>query len=91
MKNKKVAALQYKSEKDKAPKIIAKGRGRVAEEILKIAKKHNIPIQENEELVNALSMLDIGEHIPEKLYPVVAKILAFIYTLDKKAADIYKL
>ncbi len=90
MKNKKVAALQYKSEKDKIPKLIAKGRGRVAEEILKIAKKHNIPIQENEELVNALSMLDIGEYIPEKLYPVVAKILAFIYTLDKKAADIYK-
>ncbi|MCK4308261.1 EscU/YscU/HrcU family type III secretion system export apparatus switch protein [candidate division WOR-3 bacterium] len=90
MKNKKATALQYKSKKDKAPKVIAKGRGRVADEILKIARKHNIPIQENEELVSALLMLDIGEFIPEELYPVVAKILAFIYTLDKKAAEFYK-
>ena len=74
MKNKKATALQYKSKKDKAPKVIAKGRGRVADEILKIARKHNIPIQENEELVSALLMLDIGEFIPDLIRALLKRV-----------------
>lgn len=87
MKDKKAAALKYESKKDKAPQVIAKGKGGIAEEILKIAKKYGIPIQENDKLVDALLMLDIGEFIPEDLYPVVAQILAFIYKLDKRAKE----
>lgn len=81
---KKAVALKYEPQKDKAPKVIAKGRGRVAEKIIELAKKYGIPIYEDKQLVSMLMKLDLEEIIPENLYPIVAKIIAFIYTLDRK-------
>ncbi|MEW6603021.1 MAG: EscU/YscU/HrcU family type III secretion system export apparatus switch protein [Nitrospirota bacterium] len=85
MKNKqdKAAALKYIHGKDTAPKLVAKGRGKVAEKIIELAKAHGIPLQEDKELVEFLSMLDLYQEIPPDLYRAVAEILAFVYSLKK--------
>ncbi len=80
----KAAAIKYVKEKDNAPRLVAKGQRKIAEKIIEIAKKENIPIEKDEELVEVLASLDIGEEIPPQLYEVVAKILAFIYSKNKK-------
>lgn len=64
--------------------MVAKGQRKIAEKIIEIAKKENIPIEKDEELVEVLASLDIGDEIPPQLYEVVAKILAFIYSKNKK-------
>jgi flagellar biosynthesis protein len=75
----RVAALRYDHPKDRAPKLVARGEGHVAEKILALAKEHGIPIHEDRELVEVLSRLDLEEDIPGEVYQVVAEILAFLY------------
>ncbi len=82
-KSEKAAALKYRHGKDSAPKLVAKGSGKVAEKIIEIAKAHGIPVQEDKELVEFLSMLDLYQEIPPDLYRAVAEILAFVYALKK--------
>ena len=84
----KAAALQYNRGDASAPKMVAKGRGKVAEKIVEIAKAHNIPIKEDKDLVEFLSTLDLYQEIPEELYKAVAEIIAFIYELKDKAAKL---
>lgn len=79
---KKAAAIRYDKEVDKVPKLVAKGRGIVAEKIIEKAKEHDIHITEDHDLVEALSTLDIYEEIPEDLYRVVAYLLAEIYKIN---------
>jgi flagellar biosynthesis protein len=79
------AALKYTQGKDSAPKLVAKGRGAVAEKIIEIARAHGIHIKEDKALVEVLSSLDLYQEIPPELYKAVAEILAFIYRLNKKA------
>lgn len=81
---KKAAALKYDMEKDDAPKLIAKGKGDIAEKIIETAAEHDIPIQEEQDIIEVLTRLNIGEEIPEKLYEAVAEILSFIYLLEEK-------
>ncbi len=78
-------ALHYDGES--APQVTAKGSGDLAEKIIAIAKKHNVPLQENNELVQLLSNLELGEKIPEALYLAVAQIIAFTYMLKDKQPD----
>ena len=75
-------ALQYDGET--APKVTAKGTNEIAEQIIELAKKHNIPLTENKELVTLLSTLELGEEIPEALYLAVAEVIAFAYILKGK-------
>ncbi|WP_164930594.1 EscU/YscU/HrcU family type III secretion system export apparatus switch protein [Aquifex aeolicus] len=75
---KKAVALKYNPEEDRAPVIVAKGRGEVAEKIIKIAKEKGIPITEDENLVEALIKIDLYEEIPPELYEAVAKVIAFV-------------
>ncbi|WP_100373220.1 EscU/YscU/HrcU family type III secretion system export apparatus switch protein [Bacillus sp. FJAT-45037] len=82
-KKKHAVALRYHTTKQEAPEVIAKGRGFVAEELIEKAKEHQIPIQEDESLVELLGQLDINQTIPPELYEVVAEVFAFIYRLDK--------
>ena len=82
--DKKAVALKYERGKDKAPKVIAKGKGHIGEKIIQIAKEHNIPIKEDPVLVEALSQIEINQEIPPELYKAVAEILAFIYRQTKK-------
>ncbi len=83
--NKQAVALRYQPDRDVAPKLIGKGKGYVAEEIIKRAKENNIPIQQDETLVELLSELDINESIPPELYDVVAELFAFLYRIDKES------
>jgi len=83
-KAKKVTALRYDQEKDSAPKVVAKGRGIIAEKILEKAKEHNVLIKEDPDLLEALYRLDIYQEIPENLYRVVAEILSEVYRINKK-------
>lgn len=80
-RDKKVAALSYDFE-DSAPRIVAKGVGLVAQNILQEAQKHNIPVYEDENLAKMLTQLEIGDHIPPELYEIVAQILIFITDID---------
>ncbi|PKR87044.1 EscU/YscU/HrcU family type III secretion system export apparatus switch protein [Heyndrickxia camelliae] len=77
-------ALSYHSEKYSAPIVKAKGKGYVAENIIEKAKENNIPIQEDQSLVQLLGNLDINETIPEELYEAVAEVFAFIYRVDQQ-------
>lgn len=79
--DKKAVALSYDIN-DTAPKIIAKGSGLVAENILKSAEESDIPVYEDEKLAKMLTQLDIGDNIPPELYDIVAQILVFITDVD---------
>jgi flagellar biosynthesis protein len=81
---KKAAALKYERGKDSAPRVVARGKGAVAEKIIELAKKHNIPVIQDTELVSLLVNLDPGEEIPPALYRAVAKILALIYSVTRR-------
>jgi flagellar biosynthesis protein len=77
-------ALGYDPEKDRAPKVLAKGLGPIAEAILAIARKHNVHIHEDAALARSLYVLELGQEIPEEFYVALAEVLAFIYRLDRK-------
>lgn len=81
---KKAAAIGYDSKKDKAPKLLAKGSGAIAEKIIEKAKEHNIHIKEDKDLVEVLGTLELHEEIPENMYKVVAELLAEIYRINAK-------
>ncbi len=83
-KRKAAVALKYEAEKDAAPKITAAGKGKLAEKILELAERYNIPVHEDAPLAELLSKLEVGETIPPELYPVVAEILAWVYSLNRK-------
>jgi len=84
LKQNKAVALKYKALEDTAPKVVAKGRGKVAEKIIQIAKEHDIYVHEDPDLIEVLSQLDLREEIPPDLYVVVAELLAFIYSLNRQ-------
>lgn len=77
--SKKAVALKYDAEKDTAPKVVAKGRGFIAQKIIELARQHGVPMKEDDALVEVLSKLDIYEEIPVELYKAVAEILVFVY------------
>ncbi|HYE80551.1 MAG TPA: EscU/YscU/HrcU family type III secretion system export apparatus switch protein [Clostridia bacterium] len=81
-KHKKAAALTYDTG-ETAPRVIALGKGEVAQRIIETAKENDIPVFENSGLVDALLQLEIGEQIPPELYSVVAEVLVFISNVDK--------
>ena len=76
-------ALSYHSGMT-APKVIAKGKGVVAEEIIRRAQEHGIYVHESAELVTMLMQLDLDERIPPELYIAVAELLAWLYQLESK-------
>ena len=78
-------ALKYDQLHDKAPRVLAKGRGYVAENILATAQQNTIPVYQNKTLVNMLMALDIDREIPPELYRTIAEVMAHVYRLDKKA------
>jgi flagellar biosynthesis protein len=78
---KRATALGYDAETDVAPRVLAIGRGVIADQIVAIAKANGIPIHEDPVLVEALSNVQINQAIPVELYEIVAEILAYIYRL----------
>src|SRR3989338_417008 len=78
-------ALRYDIDRDKAPLIIASGRGLVADEILRLAEDNKIPLYEDPELAKLLAKLEMDTEIPAELYTLVAEVLFFVYKLDRMA------
>ncbi|WP_373035899.1 EscU/YscU/HrcU family type III secretion system export apparatus switch protein [Sulfurimonas sp.] len=80
----KAAALRYNTEKESAPRVIAKGKGKSAENIIKIAELHNLPIKKDEDLIELLSKVEIDKEVPAALYKAVAEVFSFIYKTTNK-------
>lgn len=74
-------ALAYQTG-DLAPKVVAKGRGLIAEEIIARAREHGVFVHESKELVALLMQVDLDKNIPPALYRVVAELLAWLYHID---------
>lgn len=74
-------ALAYQTG-DLAPKVVAKGRGLVAEQIIERAREHGVFVHESKELVALLMQVDLDRHIPPALYRAVAELLAWLYHID---------
>ena len=81
---KKAIALRYSAEKENAPRLLAKGIDRSAENIIKIAELHNIPIQKDEDLVELLSKVELDNEVPDNLYKTVAELFSFLYKMSKE-------
>ncbi|MBP6421267.1 MAG: EscU/YscU/HrcU family type III secretion system export apparatus switch protein [Propionivibrio sp.] len=74
-------ALAYR-QTDAAPRVVAKGKGLVAEEIIARAREHGVFVHESPELVALLTQVDIDEHIPPQLYQAIAELLAWLYRIE---------
>lgn len=81
-KVKQAIALEFDPE-DEAPRVIASGKGEIAERIIEKAKEAAVPVHRDDKLADTLARLDIGDMIPPELYEVVAEILVFVDSMDK--------
>lgn len=88
-KIKTAIALEY-DPSDDAPKVIASGRGLLAEKIIEKAQESDVPIHRDDKLAETLSRLEIGDMIPPELYEVVAEILIFVDSMDKLKSKMMK-
>jgi flagellar biosynthesis protein len=79
---KRAAVLRYDVEKDRTPVLVAKGAGLIAERIIEIAEKYNIPIHYDPGLCELLSKLEIDTEIPPSLYEAVASLITFIWGIE---------
>jgi flagellar biosynthesis protein len=81
---KQAVALRYVAGKDTAPKMVAKGQGRMAEQILALARKNYVPIRHDPHLVEVLGSLKVDQEIPPQLYRAIAAILAFLHRINNR-------
>ena len=88
-KNKKAVALKYKENEDVAPRVIAKGKGEIAEKIIETGEKSKIQIYEDENLIEDLLKLELYDEIPPELYEAMAEIILFVYSINKEKGDCY--
>lgn len=86
-KEKTAVALSY-DPSDVAPKIVATGKGHVADKIIASAKENDVPFYKDSKLADTLSKFEIGEAIPPELYEVVAEILVFVDGMEKVKAKL---
>jgi len=82
-KRDKAVAVEYDAERSSAPLVTAKGEGFVARRIVEIAQAADVPVVEDAALVSALLSLELGQEIPVELYEVVARVLSWVYRLEK--------
>jgi flagellar biosynthesis protein len=80
----KAVAILYDSQNSPSPKVIASGKGEIAKRIIETARQSGVHIQEDANLVELLSKIDIGDEIPTELYQTVAEVLAFVYQVNNK-------
>jgi flagellar biosynthesis protein len=81
----RAVALRYEKDRDRAPHVVAKGRGWVARKIIEEAKMQGLPMREDPLLVEALIGLDLYQEVPEELYKVIAEIYVFLYQVRNEA------
>ena len=76
---------------DMAPKVIATGKGALADKIIEKAKEADVPLHQDSKLAGTLSKLEIGDYIPPELYEVVAEILVFVDEMEKMKGKVSKI
>ena len=81
---KKAAALKYDQARNMAPRVVAQGKGHIAEQIIRVARESDVPLLEDRNLANVLEAMDLETEIPAELYRAVAEVLVFIYRLNGK-------
>jgi flagellar biosynthesis protein len=81
-KAREAVALAYR-QTDAAPRVVARGKGQIADQIIAKAKEHGVYVHESPELVALLTQVDIDEHIPPQLYMAVAELLAWLYRIEQ--------
>ena len=84
MKKLKAAALRYDTTKENAPRLVAKGEGKTAENIIKIAELNDLPIKKDEDLIELLSNVELDKEVPDALYKAVAEVFSFVYKVSRK-------
>jgi len=89
-KIRRAAALRYDRKINSAPLIVAAGEGLVAQRIEKIARENQVPVVKNDDLVQALTSLEVGTEIPPDLYQLVAEVLAYVMQVDKRYGKVRK-
>lgn len=80
----KAVALRYDEHKETAPRVLAKGEGCIAQKIKQIALENNIPVHQDDTLIELLAQVEIDHEIPPELYAAVAEILCWIYRADNE-------
>lgn len=85
----KAVALRYREHEDRAPRVVAKGEGLVAEQILATARQNGIPIHQDHDLLELLAQVDIDREIPSELYTAVAEILSWIYRANSEMRSLH--
>jgi flagellar biosynthesis protein len=80
----RATALGYEPDQDAAPRVLATGRGKIAQQIIDLAIANGIPLREDPILAAALANIDVNEEIPPELYAVVAEVFAYIYRIRGK-------
>ena len=88
MPKKAAIAVHYEKEFDTAPRIVAKGKGSIAEKIIELARKNAVPLYEDPDLIEVLSKLDLGQEIPSEMYKLIAEVLVYVYRSNNKAKKI---
>ena len=87
----KAVALRYDKEQEKAPRVLAKGEGESAKNIIKIAQLHKLPIKKDADLIELLSKVEIDKEVPQELYKAVAELFSYIYkitnTMEEKTEE----
>jgi len=75
-------ALTYGKNQGGAPRVVAKGRGLIAQAIIERARQHGVYVHESEDLVGLLMRVELDQEIPPQLYLAVAELLAWLYRLE---------
>lgn len=86
-KRPRAVALRYHPEApflDAAPRLVAKGRGLLADRILDLAREHGVPVERDPDLLEALEPLDVDMMIPPELFQAVAVMLAALYRANRR-------
>jgi flagellar biosynthesis protein len=84
MIKKRAVALRYKNEESEAPKVVAKGSGSLADEIVRRAEEAGVPLYRDDALVEVLAQIELDREIPPELFGAVAEIMSWIYKADKE-------
>ncbi|RJF87125.1 flagellar protein FhlB [Oleomonas cavernae] len=81
-------ALSYAPGEDEAPRVVASGRGEVAERIISLALAHGVKVREDGDLVEILETIELDETIPLAAFAAVAEILAYVYMANNRLRDL---
>lgn len=77
--------LRYDPGSEGAPRVVARGRGELAERLLAIAEEHGVPIRRDPDLLQYLSATRVGDEVPEEVYAAVAALIAFLWRMNDEA------